>query len=483
MTEEKEGPFRSKVLKSLLWLGSGRFAGQLISWASTIIIIRLLSPSDYGLMAMAMVFIGFLTMISDFGISAALIQASEITKYEIQQIFGVVILASTAGMVITFLLTPAIASFFHEDKLIPLIRLLNVNFILITMYVIPHSLFIREMNFQTKAKVDIVAQTGSSLLMLGLAFKGMGVWSLAGGAVAIHAIKMIGYNLTRPDYFFPVFRFSGAKKLIKYGLTIFADNLLYYLYMETDKVIIGRVLGNQLLGVYAVASNLASMLTEKVLPIVTQVSFTAYSRIQHDLERINSNLLKTTHLIAFLWFPVFYGMVGVAPEAIPLILGAKWEVIVLPFQLLCLIVPFKTISVLLPPAVQAIGQPKVNMINMGITFVVMAIAILIGVRWGIIGVCLVWVIAYPLVLLVTTLRSLKALNLSLSKYLSEIKFPVIASALMIGAILIFKKVNLVNLQPLNSMVVIVISSAVIYAGYVMTFKRSEYHKLKSFLQK
>ncbi|MFQ5453974.1 MAG: lipopolysaccharide biosynthesis protein [Candidatus Zixiibacteriota bacterium] len=481
--KNEDKSFRSRVVNSLIWMGTGRFAGQLISWVSTIIIIRLLSPSDYGLMAMATVFIGFLAMLSEFGITAALIQTKEIKSYEIRQIFGVVILANLAGMILTYLISPVIADFFNEDKLTTLIRFLNINYILIALYLIPHSLLIREMDFQTKAKVDITAQIGSSILMLILAFKGMGVWSLAIGAVAIHFIKMIGYNYKSSSRFYPVFRFSGAKKLIRFGLTITTEGLLYYLYMETDKVIVGRILGNQLLGVYAVASNLASMITEKILPIVTQVSFTAYSRIQHDLGKINDNLLKTTHIIAFLWFPIFYGMVGIAPEAIVVILGSKWEVIVVPFQILCLIVPFKTISVLLPPAVQAIGQPKVNMINMGITFVVMVIAFLIGVRWGIIGVCLVWVIAYPVALIVTTQRCLKALNLSLMNYLAEIKFPVIASVLMMAAILLFKKVNLVDLQPLNSLVVIVISSTIIYAGYIMTFKRSEYQKLKSFLQK
>ena len=140
--------------------------------------------------------------------------------------------------------------------------------------------------------------------------------------------------------------------------------MLYYLYTIADTVIVGKFLGNALLGTYAIAMNLASIPAEKVLPIITQVSFTSYSRIQDDLDRIRRNLLRTASLIAYAGFPVFFGMAAVAPEAIRLLLGPKWTAIILPFQLICLVLPLKAISPVLPPAVFAIGRPRINMENM-----------------------------------------------------------------------------------------------------------------------
>ena len=170
--------FRDKVLKGLLWLGAGTFLGQLISWIATIIIIRLLSPSDYGLLAMAGTFIALLTVISELGIGASVIQAPKITEKEISQIFGIVIATSVLGWAICHLAAPAIAQFYNEHRLVSIIRVMNINFILMAFYIIPESLFIREMNFKTKAKIDVSAQVGSAFLTLILALSGMGIWSL-----------------------------------------------------------------------------------------------------------------------------------------------------------------------------------------------------------------------------------------------------------------------------------------------------------------
>lgn len=305
----EETSFRTKVLKSFLWLGTGTFIGQSISWISTIFVIRLLSPSDYGLFAMAFTFINFLSIISELGLNASVIQAEHINEKEIRQIYGMVILSSFLGLILCHLAAPFIALFYNEHRLVPIIRVLNINFILVAFYIIQQSLFMRELNFKTKAKIDISAQVGASLLTLILAWNGTGVWALVAGIIAMHMIKVIGFNIARSSVLKPIFSYKDSKYLAKYalyGLTITGDRILNYIYNDSDKVIIGKFLGNSLLGIYAVASNLASIPAEKVLPIITQVSFTSYSRIQNDKERIRRNLLRAVRTIAFSAFPIFF---------------------------------------------------------------------------------------------------------------------------------------------------------------------------------
>lgn len=484
MNQEQHSLFRNKVLKSFVWLSTGTFSGQLISWLSTIIVIRLLAPSDYGLMAMSYVLIAFLTMISEMGMSSAIIQSEKINDYEIRQVYGLIIVTNLAGMVVSYFLAPFIAVFFKEESLVPLIRVLSINFILISLYSVQQATFIRELNFHTKAKIDIISQIGTSVITLTLAIKGMGVWALVAGAISLHFLRAIGFNIADGRIILPAFSYRGAERLVKFGLTITGDRFFYYLYEESDKVIVGRFLGNTLLGTYAVALNLSSMVMNKVLPIITQVTFTAYSRIQDDIERIGNNVLKTTHAVAFLGFPLFWGMAGAAPEAIGLILGPKWVAITLPFQLFCLIMPLKALSVLLPPAVQAIGKPKINLVNMAITFVTMTIAFLIGVReGGIIGVTLAWVTVYPIVFVITTLRCLKALRISVGRYLAEVRFSCIASAIMITLIYIFRKALIYSFQPLPSLLLTVLVAALFYLGFVMIFKKEDYSRLRALLQR
>lgn len=478
----KETTFSQKVLKGFLWLGTGTFLGQFISWCSTIVVIRLLSPSDYGLMSMSTVFLNLLIMFSELGISASIIQAEKINEREIRQIFGVVIIGSFCGWVIYFFSAPVVALFFDEVRLIPLIRISSINFFIVALFIIPQSILIREMNFKAKAKVDISAQVGASVVALIFAFKGMGVWALIYSLIFMYIIKAIGFNMIHFYLVKPIFNLKGSERLIKFGVTITGDRLFYYLFTASDKIIVGKFLGEKLLGIYSVALNLASIPAEKVMPIITQVSFTSYARIQDNIVRINRNLLRSTRLVAFIGFPLFWGMAGVAPEAIELILGAKWTTIIVPFQLICIILPLKALSPIFPPAVFAIGNARVNFINMVITSIFMAFAFLIGVQYGLIGICIAWIVAYPVVFLITTTRCLKALKLPLRHVLSETVFPLVAGMLMFVSIMMIKKIDLV-LQPLSLLILLILFGILFYAGLVIVFKKDAYLEFRKLLKR
>lgn len=474
--------FSQKVLKGFLWLGTGTFLGQLIAWCSTIIVIRLLSPSDYGLMSMATIFLNLLIMLSELGLSASIIQAGKISEIEIRQIFGVVIISSFCSWVLCWLTAPMVAHFFNEDRLILLIRITSITFFLIALFIVPQSILIREMNFKAKAKVDISAQVGASVLALILAYKGMGVWALIYSLISMHIIKAIGFNMIHFYLVKPAFNLKGAEKLIKFGLTVTGDRLFYYLFTASDKIIAGKFLGEKLLGIYSVALNLASIPAEKVLPIITGVSFTSYARIQNDIERINRNLLRATRVIVVISFPLFWGMAGVAPEAIDLILGSKWISIVVPFQLICLILPFRALSLIFPPALFAIGKARINLINMIITSIVMAASFLIGVQYGLIGICIAWIVAYPVVFFITTTRCLKALELPLRHVILEVGFPLLASLLMLVFIIMIRKIDL-PLHPLLLLILLILFGMFFYLSLVIAFKKDTYLELKKFLKK
>jgi teichuronic acid exporter len=473
--------FRAKVLKGFYWLSIGTFVGQFISWVSTIVVIRLLLPKDYGLMAMAGSFIALLMPFSELGISSSIIQADRMTEKEIRQIYGFILVSSMLVWLACHAAAPLVAHFYKEYDLVPILRALSVNLILIALYLVPQSLFIREMNFKSKSAIDVSAQIGSAMVTLGLALAGMGVWSLVIGALALNSIKAVVFNAARSDRFRPLFDFSGVGKYISYGVTLTGSRLLYSLYNQADLIIAGRFLGQYALGIYAVALNLATLPAEKVLPLINQISFTSYARIQDDRERVRRNLLRTTRVLAFSGFPIFWGMAAVAPEAIPLILGPKWGNAVVPFQLLCIMLPLKSLGPVLASTLNAIGEAKVNLINTAITTVIMVIAFLIGVRNGIMGVCLAWVIAYPVVFLITCMHNLKVLGLPIKQYLSELIFPFFASSVMVGSIFLFKKI--LNYAPVYSLMVLISFGIVSYLSMTLIFKKDEYVEIKKLLQR
>jgi O-antigen/teichoic acid export membrane protein len=476
-----EVSFKAKVLKGLLWLSAGTFIGQLISWLSTIFVIRLLLPQDYGIMAMAGSFIFLLTTLSEFGVGAALVQADSITDREIGQVLGFAIVTSVAGLLICYAAAPAVAHFYREPNLVFPFRVLSLNIIFIALYLVPQALIVREMDFKTKVKIDIAAQIVSSLATLLLALNGFGVWSLIFGLMTLHIVKAISFNKARSGLLKPALRFKGSEKFIHYGITLTGSRLLYSFYTLSDTVIVGKFLDQFSLGIYSVALNLASLPAEKVMPIINQITFTSHSRIQNDLDRVRKNLLMTTRTVAFAAFPVFFGMGAVAREAIPLILGSKWTAVIIPFQLLCSILPLKSLNPNVSATLNAIGEPRVNLINTAITSVVMVTAFLFGVQNGIIGVCIAWITAYPLAFIITISRSLRILKIPMSSFFAEIGYPFFASLFML-IIISLVRVLTQSLPSPYALMLFVGTGIICYLGTSFIFKKDQYQEMIKMLR-
>jgi len=169
-----------RITASLLWLGSANLLGQAISWLSTMVVIRLLSPEDYGLMAMAGLTIGCPLLIGDLGVGAVVIQSPTLTEPRLRALFGASLLTYITAAVLTYHAAPPLAAFFAEPRLVPIIRALSLCFVFVGFYALPQSLLVRDMQFDRKATVDVLTALVSSLVSLTLAATGWGVWSLVG---------------------------------------------------------------------------------------------------------------------------------------------------------------------------------------------------------------------------------------------------------------------------------------------------------------
>jgi O-antigen/teichoic acid export membrane protein len=376
---------------------------------------------------------------------------------------------------------PFVAAFYGQRELVGLIRIMSLTFLLLMLYVIPQGLNAREMNFKLKAHVEFFSQLFGALATLVLAVYGMGVWSLVGGAIALQIVKAVAYNRAYPRFFAPVFALSGSGRMFRYGMSTTGERLVSFAFTYSDIVIVGRLLGTSVVGIYSVALSLASTPMSKVLPIVTQISFTSYARIQDDPERLQRNVLRAARAIAFVGFPVFFGMAAAAPVAIPLVLGDQWKAAVLPFQLLCFSLPLKALWPILSPAVAAIGRPEVNLATIVVMAASMIVALLFGVRAGMVGVCVAWLTVYPVVFVITTHHRLRALGIKTRQYFAELLFPACASGLMLGTLYLLSLLVLPP-APLYSLLGIVGYGVAFYAGLVWMFKRKDYAELRSLLR-
>ena len=469
--------YSQQVVRSFLWQGGAQAAGQAVSWVATIVVIRLLAPADYGLMAMANVFLGFLFLFSDFGFGSAVVQAHALDREQLRRILGIVVVMHLGCFAITFAAAPLLAAFFGEPRLAAVVRVLSFNFLLIAGYVIPQSRVLREMDFRLKAHIDVISVVAMAATSLLLALAGYGVWALVGGAMIINIVRLVAYNVARPMWLTPVFSWGSITRLAQFSLLMTLDRLLFFLYGQADTVIGGRVLGKDLLGLYAVALSLAVIPMEKVLPVITQVSFSAFSRIQEEPDRVRRNVLRAVQLVSLVCFPAFFGMAAVAGDLVPVVLGPRWVELVVPFQLLCLVLPLKAVAALFSPAVCGIGRPGVDVWNMTLALVVMTVSLLVGVQYGLKGICLAWVIGYPPVFIAMAWRSGRALSTSVGEFVARCAFPAVTSALMAFFVLGVR----VALAPLGvsalRLAILVAAGAAVYGASVMLFQRSTVREL------
>lgn len=427
---------RSKVMSALRWSAAARFLGQAVSWGITILVIRLLSPGDYGLMSMAMVLVSLLVLMNTLGLDAVLVQDKDIDEQATRQIFGVVVVVNVLFFALLFFGADTIATFYDEPTLTPIVQVLSFQFLLLIFETLPQSRLEREMKFAGRSIVDFATLVIGSLTTLVLALTGFGVWALIWGALATTATRMMGLNLIARSLVWPSFAWRGLRKHVAFGGFVTTDRGLWFLFSESDKFIGGKLLGNQALGYYAVASQLASLPINKISGLLNSVAFPAFSQAHANTsaETVSGYLLKATRILGIAAFPVFFGISCTAEPIIACLLGEKWLPAAPLLQLLGLVMPFRLLSNIFPPLLWGVGSPATSASNFLIAALLLPAAFYVGTNWGIIGLAYAWLCMYPLVFFITALRTCVKVGVGIAQYLLQMVRPVAAGMIMYASV-------------------------------------------------
>jgi O-antigen/teichoic acid export membrane protein len=406
---------REQALSGFRWNASARLASQMITWAITLIVIRLLTPEDYGLLAMSTVFVLFFSAFSEFGLGAAVIQKSDIDESLLRRVFGTTLVIHFSLAALLMLAAPLIASFYDEPRVTAIIRVLSLQFILTAFVVMPDTQLQRRMEFRRRSLLDLSATIISSLSTLAMALAGWGVWALVLGTLISQVWKAIGLNWLAPFLHWPEFSLQGTRSLLRFGGQVTASQVLWLFFSQVDTIICGKWLGKEALGFYSVAMHIASLPTQRVLGIINQVAFPTFSRMQDNVRKVGENVLLGIRILSFFAFPLMWGISSTAQEIVEVILGAKWTPSAIPLQVLGLIMPLRMIANFVPAAVQGMGRSDILLRNAIWASVILPLAFLIGVNWGLLGISLAWLVASPLMFLQSMWRVLPALGLRMSQ--------------------------------------------------------------------
>ena len=459
-------------MSALFWAGGGRVLGQVFTWAITIVVIRLLSPSDYGLLAMATVFVSFLHLLAEAGLGYAIVQVPELDALKLRRIFGAVILIDLALFLLQVAAAPAIAHFFEEERLVLIIQALALNHLLAIFAVIPDSLLARKLDFKRQSVIRLAGVIVGSLCTLGFAFSGYGVWALIIGNLVTHLLVTVAINVMAPYLKWPDFSLKGMRSLVVFGGQVTASRVMWSLYSQADMFIAGKVLGKELLGLYSVAMHLASLPVQRISGIVNQIAYPAFAQAQHQPETVPAHMIKGIRMLSFFSFPVLWGISSIAQEIVAVLLGPKWEPAVVPLQLLPLVMPISMLSPFLNTALQGIGHGRIAFLNVCTAFVVMPAAFWIGTNWDLLGLSMAWLIGFPLVFIINLKRMLPLLGLELSDALAAMALPALAAVGMYACVSMVRQLSAPGVPASVLMAMLIVAGIASYAIITLMTNKS-----------
>jgi O-antigen/teichoic acid export membrane protein len=404
------------LVQGVAWTSGVKWVVQGLTWAATILVMRLLTPEDYGLMGMAGLFLGLVTLVSEFGLGSAVISLRDLTERQIAQLNSVALLVGLLAATVAVAASVPVGRFFDSPRLPPVIALLSTTFVISALNVVPAAILRRNLRYRTLAMVEGGEAVGDVAATLFLAWLGFGYWSLVLGRIMKYAVAAAAFSFLAPKRF-ALPRIQEIRHALTFSFHVVAGRLGWYTYSNGDYLIIGKILGQGPLGLYNSAFTLSRMPAEKITGMVTRVSPGIFSAVQHDRASLCRYILILTEGISLIAFAPIVGIGLVAPELIPVVLGDRWAGAVVPLQILSIGAAISAVTPLLPQVLHVIKETRFTMLRSFVAVLVFIPGFLVGSRWGVAGVALAWIVLEPPALTVPVLwRIRRRIGLSLREY-------------------------------------------------------------------
>lgn len=413
MDGESANAFGSRVRSAVIWRSGSQIVAQIITWGSTLMVIRLLEPSDYGLFAMTQVVLAFLAFLNGWGFASALVQSDSVDPFRIRQAFGLLLLLNALLAAIQFFGAPVAAAYYGQPMIADLLRVQALMFLATPFIALPEVMMSRALDFRRQALVNLLAALAGAGTALGCALAGYGVWTLVYAPLAMFWTRAIGLTLVARLLVWPSFNFRGCGQIIGFGSAVLFSQLFWLVQSQSDIFIAGGRFEPHALGLYAEALFLAQIFMAKFVPPLNEVAFPAYARIKNDMTAVRWSFLKTVRLLMLVAAPFYCGLAVTAAPMVETVFGAKWLGMVPYIQIIALALMLMTVQILFAPLTNALGKPSLSMFTALSGAIVFPIAFLIGAQWGLIGMAWAWLIAAPLLLIVTARLSAPLIGISL----------------------------------------------------------------------
>jgi len=373
----------------VIWVFTLRIISRGLGFLRTIILARMLSPDDFGLLGIAMLYIAALESFSKTGFDTALIQKKDDIRSYLDTAWTISVIRGILIFVILFLSAPAIAAFFNSTQAILVIRVVALASLLSAIQNVGIVFFKKELEFKKQCFFELSGVIVDVTIAVMLAFVLKNVWALIWAGIAAGLVRVIVSYLIHP--FRPRFRLEKNKlyELFGFGRWVMGSGILYFLITQGDDIFVGKIIGIGALGLYQMAYLLSNLPATEIAHVISQVTLPFYSKLQNELEKLKQGYLKVLQVSSFFSFPIGGLIFVLASDFTSIFLGDKWMPMVPAMRVLVLAGCVRCIATTSGLLFYAVGKPKIDTVFQFVClFVLAALIYPFSLNWGVVGIAL-----------------------------------------------------------------------------------------------
>jgi len=478
---------KSKMIGTLAWTSIDRFGQQAVQFVIAIALARLLSPSEYTLIALVMIFITLANTLVDGGFGNALVRKQDATELDFNTVFYFNIAVSVFLYLVLFFIAPLIASFYNEPELTLVARVVFIAILFNAFYLIPNVKLAKALNFKKSAFVNISAVSLSGIVGVAIALKGYGVWALVSQQLAFPFFRALIAHFQidwKPRL---MFSFTVIKEFFSYSINLLGTSILNTIFLYIYVLIVGKFFPKQEVGFYYQANKLNESVNFS-LQVILGNTYHVFVKIQEDTERLRRVFRELIRHSSILILPMLMLLIAVADPFINTLLSAKWAHSIPYFQLLCLASLFNPMYAITISALNARGKSKATFIIEIFKKVITVLSIIVLLKYGILWL----LVGFTLANWISTLVSVVVLKNELKHFwrhqLADV-LPSLLIGLVLGAVVyLWLQVNwykhyILMAQLISGVVVYLISVRVVYPTLFKQVASGVWSKLNSWKNK
>lgn len=469
-----ENGLRNKTIKGTFWSGADAFLGQGVTFLVGIVLARILSPSEYGLIGIVLIFTTVLSGLVDSGFSTALIRKNDTTNDDYNTMFITNMVLSLLVYVVLFFFSPFISLFFNRPELTNLTRVTGLILILQALSITQVTILTKRIDFKTKTKASIISATTSGIVGIAMAYRGFGIWSLVGQQLSDKSIYSICLWLL--NKWWPSFRFnvSSFRYMWGFGWKLMLAGLLNNIWNQLYQVVVGRCYSPATLGQYTRSKEYASLFSSNFTNIVQRVTYPVLAEIQEDKKRMVAAYRRIIKTCVFITSVLLISLGAVAEPFIDCLIGPQWHEAATYLPLICISLSLYPLHSVNLNMLKIMGRSDIilylEIAKKVLALVPLSLGIFVSIYWMLIGSIIIGVIC----IFLNTYYSGKKLN-----YTSWMQIKDIIPSYLVGFIIALS-VYFLKYLPLSYYVILllqIVTGALVCFFVCRIFKMDEFNEL------